>query len=93
MKTVQYFTDEYLAQSKSFTTESVLEFLENFRLLQEPEERSKLISMKIPVPLLNSFRSKCELSGVKYQTQIKQLMIKWINEEEINSVASTRGVK
>jgi predicted DNA binding CopG/RHH family protein len=80
MKPVQYFTDEYLEQSKSFTPESILEFLENFRLMQVPEEKSKLISMKIPVSLLNSFRAKCELHGVKYQTQIKELMIRWINE-------------
>ena len=80
MKTVQYFTDEYLEQSKSFTTENILEFLENFRLMQVPEEKSKLISMKIPELLLKSFRAKCELHGVKYQTQIKELMIRWINE-------------
>jgi predicted DNA binding CopG/RHH family protein len=82
MKPVQYFTDEYLEQSKSFTTESVLEFLENFRLMQMPEEKSKLISMKIPVPLLNSFRAKCELHGIKYQTQIKELMIKWVKDQD-----------
>jgi predicted DNA binding CopG/RHH family protein len=82
MKPVQYFTDEYLEQSKSFSTEGVLEFLENFRLMQMPEEKSKLISLKIQTPLLNSFRAKCELRGVKYQAQIKELMIKWINENQ-----------
>ena len=81
MKPIQYFTDEYLAQSRTFTPENVLEYLENFRQLQAPVERSKLISMKIPVPLLHSFRTKCELGGVKYQTQIKELMMKWINEK------------
>ncbi|MBI4005282.1 MAG: hypothetical protein HY356_01330 [Gammaproteobacteria bacterium] len=80
MKPVQYFSDDYLEQSKSFTAESVLEFLENFRLMQMPEEKSRLISMKIPEPLLNSFRVKCELHGVKYQTQIKELMTRWLNE-------------
>lgn len=33
VKTVQYFTEEYLEKSRTFTPEQVIEFLENYRQL------------------------------------------------------------
>ena len=78
MKPVQYFSDEYLQQCQGASTEQVLEFLESYRLLQAPAATSKLISIKVPEPLLQAFRQKCELEGIKYQTQIKALMRKWL---------------
>lgn len=41
MKPVQYFSDDYLEQCKSFTTESIFEYLESFRLLQQASEKNK----------------------------------------------------
>ena len=79
MKPVQYFSDEYLDQCRTATPEQVLTFLENYRLMQEVESKSKLISMKVPESLLAAFRQKCELEGMKYQTQIKQLMRDWLS--------------
>ena len=82
MKTVQYFDDEYLARCKDATPQQIAEFLEQFRLMQgaqlSPSTKSKLISIKIPQDMLTTFRAKCELEGVKYQTQIKRLMNDWI---------------
>ena len=78
MKPVQYFNDEYLDQCRDATPEQILEFLESFRLMQAPAAKSKLISIKINEALLDSFRHKCEFKGVRYQTQIKQLMNDWI---------------
>ena len=78
MKTVQYFTDDYLQQSRSFSVDATLDYLESFRLLSSPAEKMKLISIKIPEALLRSFRRKAELHQVKYQTQIKILMREWI---------------
>lgn len=80
MRPVQYFSDEYLEQCKGVTAEQTLTFLEQFRLLQQPTRpaKSKLISMKIPEPLLDAFRQRCESEGVKYQTQIKALMELWL---------------
>lgn len=76
---VQYFTDEYLKQCQSATPKQILDFLESYRLMQTPPEKSKLISMKVPEHLLAAFRKKCELEGVKYQTQIKILMQQWLD--------------
>ncbi len=78
MKPVQYFSDEYLEQCKGATPLQILEFLEQYRLMQSKQAASKLISMKVPEPLLQAFRRKCELEGLKYQTQIKKLMQEWI---------------
>ena len=81
MKPVQYFDDEYLERCRHAKTEAILEYLESFRLMRSPSAKSKLISIKIPESLLTSFRRKCELEGVKYQTQIKRLMEQWLNAE------------
>jgi predicted DNA binding CopG/RHH family protein len=78
MKPVQYFSDAYLERCRSASTENILEYLENFRLMQVQPAKSKLISMKIPEPLLDNFRRKCEAEGVRYQTQIKKLMQAWL---------------
>lgn len=81
MKPVQYFSDEYLEQCKSFSTEAILEYLDNFRLMQQPSDKTRLISMKVPESLLASFRVKSELHQTKYQTQIKKLMTDWVNNQ------------
>lgn len=78
IRSVQYFTDEYLEQCKTATPKQILTFLENYRLMQTGEDKTKLISMKISESLLTAFRQKCELNGVKYQTQIKTLMSQWL---------------
>jgi predicted DNA binding CopG/RHH family protein len=77
-KTVQYFTDEYLQDSKRLSPTQVVSFLEDFRLLHSDPGKSKLISIKIQERLLNVFRKKCELIGVPYQTQIKKLMADYL---------------
>ena len=83
MKPVQYFNDDYLAQSRQATPEQVLAYLEQFRLLQASAQtspaKSKLISLKVPEDLLTAFRAKCEIEGVKYQSQIKVLMKQWLS--------------
>lgn len=78
MKTVQYFSDEYLEHCRKLSPDQIAQFLEDFRLMNQQEGKSKLISIKIPENLLRSFRIKCELSGSRYQTQIKELMREWI---------------
>lgn len=78
MKTLQYFSDDYLQQCQNATPEDILNYLESFRLMNATPTTSKLISMKIPVALLYSFRQKCTLENVRYQTQIKKLMEAWL---------------
>ena len=76
---VQFFSDEYLERCRAMKPAEVLEFLENFRLLHgRGASRSRLISLKVPEHLLEAFRGRCRLEGVRYQTQIKRLMGDWL---------------
>ncbi len=81
MKSLQLFDDDYLEQCKSFSTEAILDYLENFRLMQQSTDKTRLISIKIPESLLASFKAKSKLHQIKYQTQIKKLMIDWVNNQ------------
>ena len=78
MKGLQYFSDEYLEHCRSLTPQQICEFLESFRRLHEPQQKTKLISMKVEERLLLAFRRRCELEGLRYQTQIKALMTAWL---------------
>lgn len=86
MKAVQYFDDDYLRRCRRATPQQIAEFLEQFRLMQaasvELAPKSKLISIKMPQGMLKTFRAKCELEGVKYQTQIKCLMSDWLGSDQ-----------
>lgn len=82
MKAVQYFSDEYLEQCRQMTPGQILQFLDEFRQLHgaDKRSRSKLISIKVPENLLGAFRTRAELEGVPYQTQIKVLMKEWVTQ-------------
>lgn len=60
----------------------IVEFLQNFRAAVDPRNQAplKLISIKMPVPLLAAFRFKAESEGVPYQTMIKILMTEWLKK-------------
>jgi predicted DNA binding CopG/RHH family protein len=81
MKGLQKFTPEYLEQSRKMSSDAVVRFLDDFRRLHSPKARSKLISMKVPEPLLAAFKSRCRVEGERYQTKIKALMAAWIEGE------------
>lgn len=68
MRPVQYFSAEYLEQCP-MSADQIADDLEAFRLMQQPADNTKLISIKIPEPLLTAFRLKCGLHDTKYQTQ------------------------
>ncbi len=84
MKTVQYFSDEYLQQCQEMTPDQIIKFLDDFRQLHgaETRSRSKLISIKIPENLLGAFKARASLAGTPYQTQIKALMKAWVMQQE-----------
>lgn len=70
-------------QVENVNHEFLLQRLENLRFYQQLEEKkelgkSKLISMKVPEPLLEAFKQKSQVLGVPYQTQIKVLMKDWL---------------
>ena len=59
----------------------IVEFLENYRQLMDERHRQpmKLISIKMPIPLLEAFKLKAKMcDGRPYQTIIKDLMHRWL---------------
>lgn len=83
MKTVQYFSDEQLQRSSALSATEKMRFLDQYRQLhanQPRHHKSKLISLKVPEDLLENFQRHCALKGVKYQTQIKQLMREYVQQ-------------
>ena len=79
---LQYFSDEALARSRKLSPEQTLRYLEGFRLLQRESrpKKSRLISVRVPEDMLDTFRAKAARAGVPYQTQLKRLMTRWIEE-------------
>ncbi len=86
MKAIQYFSDEYLERCAEMTPNEIARFLDDFRQVHggkvNRNEKSKLISIKIPQTLLDSFRTKAELHNQRYQTKIKELMTDWVLDRE-----------
>ncbi len=81
-KTIQLHNPEMVKMGQQMTTEQIVQFLDDFRLLHgnPNQHKSKLISLKVQQNLLNAFRFKCEQQGLKYQTQIKSLMMDWVKK-------------
>ena len=64
------------------TPDQIVRFLDDFRRLHGPKPKSRLISMKVPEPLLAAFKLRCRAEGTRYQTRIKTLMAAWLSGEE-----------
>jgi predicted DNA binding CopG/RHH family protein len=83
---IQYFSDEALERSRDISPLEIITFLESFRNLhlgaKSAQPESRLISIKIPVLLLEAFRARSQTLGVPYQTQIKALMKQWLTSGE-----------
>ncbi len=60
----------------------IIEFLGSFRDFSDPRSQDplKLISIKIPGPLVSVFRYKVGRQGAPYQTMIKKLMEEWLRK-------------
>lgn len=76
---VQTFSDEYLARCRELSAMDIVRFLDDFKRIHgHVESRSRLISLKVPEPLLAAFKIESRLRGIPYQTQIKNLMRQWL---------------
>ena len=78
MRPLQRFTTEYLESTRQVSPDQVVRFLDEFRQIHAPNRPSRLISMRVPEPLLVAFKNKCRLEGTRYQTRIKELMAEWL---------------
>ncbi len=79
MKTVQKFSDDYLQRCSVMSPDEIARFLDDFRCIHGKKKTpTKLISLKVPEDLLQTFKTKSKLNDVPYQTQIKRLMAAWL---------------
>jgi predicted DNA binding CopG/RHH family protein len=79
MKAVQKLSDVYLERCQDMTADQIIQFLDDFRNLHSSKTASsKLISIKIPTHLLNTFKAKSAMANTPYQTKIKILMKAWV---------------
>ncbi len=62
----------------------IIEFLENFRQMVDPKAQhpSQLISIKMPVPLLEAFKARAHLLEIPYQTLIKKVMLDYLRNSQ-----------
>lgn len=65
----------------ALTPEQTLQFLEDFRaMVTGQDQTTKMISLRVPENVLNSFKVKAKGKNFKYQSVIIQLMRKWAQE-------------
>lgn len=80
---VQRFTDEYLLRCRDLSPVDIVRFLDDYRVaVGAANAPSRLISVRVPEPLLTAFKTKARLRGVPYQSQMKTLMRDWLVETE-----------
>ena len=79
---MQRFSEDYLERCRELAPQDIVRFLEDFRMLHgRARARSRLISMRVPEPLLAAFQARARMTGVPYQTQIKKLMRDWLQQQ------------
>jgi len=81
-KTLQLAKAEQIISTTTDDVTSIVRFLEDFRKISHPksQSKSKLISIKIPEPLLAAFKYKASLEKIAYQTKIKELMVEYLKK-------------
>ncbi len=79
---IQTFSKDYLDQIKNITPSQAAEFVENYqKMIHSVEVKRKPISIRVPENILKNFKLKARSNGLAYQTQIIELMRKWVVEE------------
>ena len=78
MRPLQRFSTEYLESIRGISPDQVVRVLDEFLQIHAPNRPSRLISMRVPEPLLVAFKNKCTLEGTRYQTRIKEPMAEWL---------------
>ena len=63
------------------TADQVLQFLDDFgALVHGVDKKTKLISVRVPENILNTFKVKAKKNGFKYQSIIVKLMREWASK-------------
>ncbi len=78
-KPLQLFSPERIKQDAGLTPDQIVQFLEDYKNIAAGEEGPrKLISLRVPEKLLEQFKAKARGDAKAYQTQIVELMRRWL---------------
>jgi len=80
MRPIQYFSDDYLKQSKKSSPSQIADFLEEYIQLHRRTKQTtppmQLISLRMPIHLLELLKRRAKLEGMPYQSLLKTLLEK-----------------
>ncbi len=66
-------------QQPKLTPEQTLQFLDDFtKTMHGKDSKTKLISLRVPENIINTFKKKSQDQNRKYQSVIVQLMREWL---------------
>jgi len=75
---IQYFSKDYLESVRHSTPDQVLDFLDQFMRLNNPgaigQSRMRLISLRMPEPLLAKIKARAKKEKVPYQKLIRDML-------------------
>lgn len=75
----QRFNPDSLEHTRQMTPTQIADFISDYQqVFFSNEGDKKLISMRVPEKLLNSFKAKAKLSNRSYQNIIVDLMRDWL---------------
>ncbi len=78
MKKIRQLHPQKVKGSKTPTPEQTWKFLEDYaEFVHGQDQKTKLISLRVPANILETFKFTANRAGKKYQTQIVQLMREW----------------
>ncbi len=76
VKTLQIFKETDLLEADA---SQIANFLEDFqKMIAGSDEQTQAISLRVPENVLRMFKLKAKSKGIKYQSQITQLMKDWL---------------
>ena len=81
-KGLQKFKKKDLSQIGNTDATQIAKFLEDFQhMIAGIDDKTKMISLRVPENILSAFKFKAERRNLKYQSLIIDLMRKWIQEQ------------
>lgn len=76
-------TKQLHKKQKKLTPDQTLDFLDNFqKVMSGKDKKTKLISLRIPENILESFKVLTQEKNQKYQSIIVHLMREWIKKNQ-----------
>jgi predicted DNA binding CopG/RHH family protein len=81
-KGLQKLKKKDISQLSNTDATQIAKFLEDFQhMIAGVDDKTKMISLRVPANILSAFKFKAERQNLKYQSLIIDLMRKWVQEQ------------